>query len=126
MANIATRAVTGSGDNVLIGGFIVGGQGKKKIIVRGLGPSIGFDGKRLAGTVDDPVIELHKADGSLVTANDNWKETQQAEIQASGLAPKDDREAAIIGNYAPGNYTAILRGKAETTGIGLVEVYKLK
>lgn len=124
-ANIATRMITGAGDNVMIGGFIIGGAGKKKVILRGLGPSITANGKPVPGTLQDPAIELHKSDGSVIAANDDWKETQQAEIQQSGLAPTDDRESAISIALDPGNYTVILTGKGNT-GIGLVEVYDVE
>ncbi len=123
LANISTRMVTGVGDNVMIGGLIIGGSAKKKVVVRGLGPSISVGGKPVAGTVQDPVLELHKGDGSVLAANDDWKQTQQAEIEQSGLAPKDDRESAISISLDPGNYTVVVSGKGQTSGIALVEAY---
>lgn len=79
----------------------------------------------VTGRLADPALELHDGNGAVIATNDDWQQSQRAEIQMSGLAPADDREAAIIGNFAAGQYTAILRGKNETTGIGLVEAYKL-
>ena len=107
----------------MIGGFIVNGNDPKKVILRAIGPSLaGF------GVVDplaDPVLELHGSDGSLITTNDNWKDTQQSEIEATGLQPQNDLEAAIVRTLDPGSYTAIVSGKGATTGVGLVEVYDL-
>lgn len=123
LANISTRMIAGTGDNVVIGGFIIGVQGKKKVILRGLGPSIRVDGKPVRGTLQNPVIELHKGDGSVVAANDNWKDTQQAEIRQSGLAPKDNRESAIAISLDSGSYTVVVSGKGQTSGIALVEAY---
>jgi hypothetical protein len=74
----------------------------------------------------DPTLELHNANGALITSNDNWKDTQQAEIQATGIAPLNDAESAIVATVSPGDYTAIVTGKNSSTGIGLVEVYKLQ
>lgn len=123
LLNNSTRLITGSSDNVMIGGFIIGGNGKKKVVVRGIGPSLAVGKTPVAGRLMDPVIELHKSDGSVVMANDDWKETQRTEIQQTGLAPKDDRESAIVVSLDPGNYTVILSGKNGTSGIGLVEAY---
>ena len=121
--NISTRLRVETGQNVMIGGFIVNGNDPKKVILRAIGPSLaGF------GVVDplaDPVLELHGSDGSLITTNDNWKNTQQAEIEATGLQPQNDLEAAIVMTLDPGSYTAIVSGKGDSTGVGLVEVYDL-
>lgn len=105
----------------MIAGFIITGNAPKKVIVRGIGPSLSGFSDLLA----DPVLELRGPDGSLILSNDNWKETQQAEIQASTLAPSNDLESAIVATLPPANYTAILRGKNGTTGIGVVEMYDL-
>jgi acid phosphatase len=126
LLNDSTRLRTGSGNDVMIGGFIVGGSVKKKVIVRGIGPSIKVNGTPVPGTLQDPVIELHKSDGTVLSANDNWKDTQEAEIQASGLAPTDDRESAISISLDPGNYTVVLSGKDGASGIGLVEAYDIE
>jgi hypothetical protein len=106
---------------VLIAGFIITGNATKKVIVRGIGPSLTGVGPLLA----DPVLELRGPNGSLIISNDNWKETQQAEIQNSTLAPANDLEAAIVATLPPANYTAVLRARNGATGIGLVEMYDL-
>lgn len=123
MRNNSTRLRTGSGNDVLIGGFIIAGQTKKQVIVRGLGPSLKINGTPIPGTLPDPVIELHRSDGAIAAANNDWKDTQQAEILATGLAPLDDREAAISALLDPGNYTIVLSGRNNGTGLGLVEAY---
>ena len=80
----------------------------------------------MTGALQDPTLELHDVNGLLLTSNDDWKESQQSEIEATTIPPTDDRESALIRTLAPGNYTAIVRGKADTTGVGLVEVYHLQ
>ena len=121
--NISTRAQVMTGNNVLIGGFVIGGTGPKRILLRGMGPSLTSAG--VPGALGDPTIELRDHAGALITMNDNWKDTQQATITSTGLAPHNDHEAAIAVTLSPGAYTAIERGKTNTTGIGLVEVYDL-
>ena len=124
LANISTRGVVGTGDNVMIGGFILGGPiGNTTVVVRGIGPSLGVQG--VADALSDPTIDLYDSQGALLASNDNWQDTQQAELEASGLAPNDASEAAILMDLSPGAYTAILRGKGDTTGVGLVEAYNL-
>ncbi|HVF72157.1 MAG TPA: alkaline phosphatase family protein [Chthoniobacterales bacterium] len=125
LLNLSTRGRVQTGDNVMIAGVILGGTDYARLIFRGLGPSIAVNGTPLPARLSDPILELHDGNGTLIRSNDDWKEAQSAEIQMSGLAPHDDREAAIIANFAPGKYTAILRGKNNTSGTGLVEVYKL-
>ncbi len=122
--NLSARLAVGTEENVLIGGLIVTGTEAKKVIVRGIGPSITLNGVPLANSLADPVLELYQ-NGALITRNDNWQDTQAAEIAASGLAPEDDREAAIIATLAPGSYTFILQGQNSGTGLGLVEAYDL-
>lgn len=118
--NISTRGDAQTGDKVLIGGFILaGGSEPKTVILRAIGPSL-----PLGGVLADPVLELHNPDGSVVV-NDNWRETQEAEIVASGLAPTVDQESAIIATLPPDLYTVIVKGKNDGTGVGLVEVYDL-
>jgi hypothetical protein len=122
LANISTRLAVQSGDNVLIGGFIVTGTQPKKVIVRGIGPSLG-----IAGQLENPTLELRDQASSLIASNDDWKTTQQAEITASGVPPTNDLESAIVATL-PANaarYTAILRGVNDAPGIGLVEVFDL-
>ena len=122
LQNISTRLSVLTGDNVLIGGFIVTGNGSKRVIVRGIGPSLGSAG--VVGALANPTLELQGASG-LIMANDNWASTQASEIQATGVAPTNNLESAIVATLAPGNYTAVLRGVNNGTGIGLVEVYDL-
>jgi hypothetical protein len=122
--NISTRLNVGTGDNVMIGGFIIRGNEPKKVIIRGIGPSLTAFG--VQGALADPVLELHDGSGTIIATNDNWKDTQQADIQASGRAPSDDLESAIIATLVPGSYTAIVSGKNSTTGVGLVEGYDLQ
>ena len=124
LLNISTRMQVLTGDNVLIGGFILTGSDAKKVIVRGIGPSLTSFG--VAGALQDPFLELHDINGAIIATNDNWRDTQESEIEATGLAPTDDRESAIVMTLASdSNYTAILRGTNDTTGVGLVEVYDL-
>jgi hypothetical protein len=121
LANISTRGFVETGDNVLIGGFIAGQEtGNTQIVVRAIGPSLK---QRLPNALDDPTLELRDANGGLIRANDNWRESQQAQIQATGLAPAHDAESAIVEMVTPGHYTGIVRGKNNTIGIALVEVY---
>jgi len=130
-ANISTRLPVGTGDNILITGFIVTGPGgsTKKVLIRGIGPSTG-----VAGALADPTVELHDGLGALIASNDNWQTTviggvitsdQVAEIQATGAAPTNAAESALIATLAPGNYTAQIRGANGTTGIGVSEAYDL-
>ena len=121
LLNISTRLKVQTDDNVSIGGFIITGNAPKRVIVRGIGPSL----TGLSPVLANPVIELHGPNGSLITSNDNWKDSQQTEIQNSTLAPTNEFESAIIATLAPANYTVILRGNNGTTGIGLVEMYDL-
>jgi len=109
---------------VMIGGFITSG-GSTQVVVRGMGPSLRQQ-FGVSGALADPVVTLVDENGMVVKTNDNWKNTQQAAIQATGLAPPNDLESAVVVTVATGRYTAILSGKNGGTGIGLVEVYNLK
>jgi hypothetical protein len=120
LANISTRGFVQTGDDVLIGGLIVLGQNPLGVIVRAMGPSL-----PLPGTLGDPTLELHDGNGALVAANDNWRSDQEAEIIATGIPPSNDLESAIVRNLASGNYTAIVRGVNNMTGIAVVEAYAL-
>lgn len=120
LANISTRGVVQTGDDVLIGGFIVVGSDPLKTLVRAIGPSL-----PLTGRLANPTLELHNSDGDIIASNDNWKDTQQSEIEATNIPPTKDAESAIVETLAPGAYTAIVRGKNNTTGVALVEVYQL-
>jgi len=124
LANISTRAPVGTGSNVLIGGFITGSKiGATRVAIRALGPSLQQFG--IANSLPDPRLELHGANGALLAANDNWQSdaTQAALITGYGLAPPNNLESAIAISLAPGRYTAIVTGKNNQTGIGLIEIY---
>lgn len=121
LLNISTRMRVQTGDNVLIGGFIVTGTDSKRVIIRGIGPSLS---SFFSGVLADPTLELFQG-STLLANNDNWKTDQQAEIEATGIPPTNDFESAIVRTLAPGSYTAILRGNGNTTGIGVVETYDL-
>jgi mono/diheme cytochrome c family protein len=118
--NISTRGRVDVGDNVMIGGVIVAGQGSQKVIVRAIGPSL-----PVAGKLADPTLELHDGNGGLLDSNDNWRSDHAAEIIATGIPPSNDLESAIVAMLPPANYTAIVRGVSNTTGVALVEVYAL-
>jgi N-acetylneuraminic acid mutarotase len=128
LANISTRGFVDTDDNVMIGGIIVGGgsaNGAAKVVVRALGPSI-----PVTGALANPTLELHDENGDTIAFNDDWKTRpdgsgQQAEIEATAVPPSNELESALVRTLAPGSYTAIVRGKDSTTGIGLVEFYHL-
>jgi hypothetical protein len=121
--NLSTRAAVGTGQNVLIGGFIVVGGGPKKIIVRAIGPSLSASG--ITSPLADPVLELYDSAGKIVALNDNWRDSQMQDLSRSGLAPKDDFESAVITTLEEGAYTAVVAGRNATTGVGLLEIYDL-
>jgi hypothetical protein len=126
LANISTRGFVDTGDNVIIGGFIIRPLDgtSVKLVIRGIGPSL--TGQGVEGALDDPILELRDVNGGLLTSNDNWADDPgAAEIQANGLAPTEAKESATLQTLAPGSYTAIVRGVNDTTGVGLVEVYAL-
>ena len=126
LANISTRGFINTGDNVMIGGFIIGGaqKGSAGVVVRAIGPSLAAAG--VANPLANPTLEIHDGNGVLESLNDDWKDCQQAEIEATGLQPTNDREGAILARLRPGNYTAIVAGKDNSTGIGLMEVYNIE
>jgi PKD repeat protein len=130
LRNLSTRGFVQTDDNVLIAGFIVNGTEPRQILLRGIGPSTKVNGQPVPGAMQDPTIELHDANGVIAT-NDNWKindqtgQSQQAAIQNTGAAPSDDRESAIVRTLNPGNYTVVLRGKANSTGVAVVEAFDL-
>jgi hypothetical protein len=123
LANISTRGLVQTDDKVLIGGFIIGGSEPAKVLVRALGPSLGGFG--VANPLKDPVLELHDSNGAVIR-NDDWRNTQEADIAATTIPPNDNLESAVLATLSPGNYTAIVRGKDNTTGVALVEVYILQ
>jgi hypothetical protein len=119
--NISTRGFVSGGDQVLIGGFIVGGNQSKDVVVRALGPSTG-----IPGALSDPMVELRDASGSLLFANDNWGTDPKApQIQTEGLAPGNPAESALQATLNPGSYTAIVRSANDNPGVALVEIYDL-
>jgi hypothetical protein len=124
LGNISSRLHAGAGDNVSIGGFIITGTAPKKVIVRAIGPSLTSAG--VQGALADPVLELHGAAGNLIFSNDDWKDTQEQAIRDTAIPPQNDRESAIVASLQPEAYTAIVRGKNNTTGIALVEIYDLQ
>lgn len=128
MANISTRGFVETDDNVLIGGFIVGNEGSQgrgtRVLVRAIGPSLK---SRLPQALDDPELELFDQNGAPVGFNDNWKDSERrAEIERSGVAPSNDAESAVLLDLTPAPYTAIVRGRDQAKGIGLVEVFNIK
>ena len=125
VVNISTRLAVQSGENVLIGGFIVTGNAPKKLIICGIGPSLRASGAPLPGTLQDPTLELRDSAGVLLGSNDDWRSAQEQEIIDTTIQPSSDREAAIVALLNPGAYTAVLSGKNGGTGIGLVELYDL-
>ena len=132
LGNISTRSFVQTGDNVMIGGFIVQGTHSKRVILRAIGPELNQYG--IPNFLADPTLELHNASGALIASNDDWQNTiiggiitsdQVEDIEDSGHAPQDPLESAIIADLPPGRYTAIVRGFNNTTGVALVEAYDL-
>ena len=124
--NISTRANVGTGDNALIGGFIITGADPIQVVLRAIGPSLSVSG--VAGVLADPTLELHDSTGAVIASNDNWQDNSaedQMVLTDHNLAPKDDLESAIVRTLDPGAYTVIVRGLADTTGVGLVEAYDI-
>jgi YVTN family beta-propeller protein len=124
IANISTRGKVETGDNVMIGGFVIGGGQPTKVIVRAIGPSLGTHG--VAGALADTTLALHDGNGTKFAENDDWQSDQAPDIIASTVPPTDPREAAIVRTLLPGGYTPIVRGKNDTSGVALVEVYNLE
>lgn len=124
LRNISTRGLVGSGERVLIGGFIITGSDSKPVIVRAIGPSL--RASRVTTALDDPVLTLYDKDGAPIAWNDDWQQSaQRSAIQGSGVPPTDAREAAVVATLSAGNYTAVAEGKNGATGTCLVEVYDL-
>ena len=135
LGNISTRAFVQTGDNVMIGGFIIQGTQQKRVIIRAIGPELGVPPYNVPNALANPTLELHNGAGTLIASNDDWQTTiiggiitsnQVSDIQNSGHAPTAASESAIIADLPPGNYTAIVRGVNNTTGVALVEVYDLQ
>jgi phospholipase/lecithinase/hemolysin len=123
LGNLSTRGFVGAGDNAMIGGLIVGNGDSPIVVLRAIGPTLTSSG--IVNPLLDPTIELHDGNGTVIGLNDNWKDGQLQAVQATQLAPTDDRESAIVAFLAPGNYTAVVRGKGDTTGVALVEAYRV-
>jgi hypothetical protein len=124
--NIATRGFVDSGDNAMIGGFIIGPANgtTATVVIRAIGPSLANFG--ITGALQDPTLELHNGNGATIAFNDNWKaDTNQKRVPPS-LQPSDQRESVLYRVLAPGNYTAVMRGSGNTTGIGLLEIYNVQ
>jgi hypothetical protein len=123
--NVATRGYVSTGDSVMIAGFIVGGSDSGSIVVRGIGPSLAGFG--IANALQNPELDLYDGNGRKLISVDNWRDmANYGAVIAAGLAPSDSRECAIAASFSPGNYTAVLSGINNTSGIGLVEVYNLR
>jgi N-acetylneuraminic acid mutarotase len=134
LGNISTRSFVQTGDDVMIGGFIVAGTQPKRVIIRAIGPELSAPPFNVPNALNNPSLELHDGTGALIASNDSWRDTiiggiitsnQAPAIRNSGHAPEDGRESAIIAELPPGNYTAIVRGVNDMTGVALVEVYDL-
>jgi hypothetical protein len=123
LANISTRGLVQTGENVLIGGFIIGGSDPAKVLVRAIGPSLAKFA--VNAPLLDPMLEVHDTNGAAIS-NDDWRNTQEAEIEATTIPPSDAHESALLATLTPGQYTAIVRGKNNATGVALVEVYMLR
>jgi hypothetical protein len=125
LGNISTRGSVETEANVMIGGFILGPDGAQSssVLVRAIGPSLVPLG--VTDALADPTLELHDSNGAVLGSNDNWRTDHEAEIEATGLAPKDDLESTILMTLPPGGYTAIVAGSDGTTGVALVEIYRL-
>ena len=123
LANISTRGFVRTEPNVMIGGFIIIGQNTQRVIIRALGPSLTARG--VPDPLQDPTLDLVDKDGNVIRANNNWRDSQQSDIEGTGIPPQNDLESAIVETLAPGAYTAIVRGFGETVGIAVVEVYAL-
>ncbi|MFL6590643.1 MAG: matrixin family metalloprotease [Chthoniobacterales bacterium] len=122
--NVSTRGQVGAGGSVLIGGFIIGGNQSKQVIIRAMGPSLASLG--VANTISDPTLELHNGNGTILQTNNDWQQgTDASTISSKGFAPSDSRESALLATLNPGNYTAIVQNASGATGVGLVEVYDL-
>jgi len=124
LLNISTRGRVGTGEDAMIAGFTTVGGAPTRLIIRGLGPSLGAFG--ISSPLPNPFLSIRDANGLEIASNDNWRTNQQSDIIQSQLAPSNDLESAYIGTFAPGAYTAIVRDLNNASGIGVVEVYKLR
>lgn len=120
LANISTRGRVLTGESVMIGGLILSGSSPQSVILRAIGPSLPVNGR-----LEDPLLELFDGNGSLLGSNNNWKESQESEIEVTTIPPSNDLESAIVTSLPPGAYTAVVRGVNDTTGVALIEAYAL-
>src|SRR5205085_10266715 len=126
ITNLSARGFVGTGNDVMIGGGVVisGDSGSAaRVLVRAIGPSLGTMG--VVGPLLDPTLSLRDGNGNVIANNDNWKDSQESDIAATGKAPSNDLESAVLALLAPGNYTAIVAGQNGTTGVAWVEFYSL-
>ncbi|MEY2542158.1 MAG: hypothetical protein QOI22_1760 [Verrucomicrobiota bacterium] len=123
LVNLSTRADVETGDNVMIAGVIIYGNQPATVVARAIGPSLTAHG--VSGALQNTILELHDGNGSLIFQNSGWRTAQEQQLLQFGLAPSDDRESAIIATLQPGNYTFIVRGVGDTSGVALVELYNL-
>jgi hypothetical protein len=123
MVNISTRGRVDTGDNVMIGGVIITGANPSRVLLRAIGPSLAEAG--VPEALQDPVLELHDGQGQLIRANDDWQDDDSFNIIGTGIPPIDNHESALLAILYPGNYTAVVKGKNDTVGVGLVEAYFL-
>jgi hypothetical protein len=123
LANVSTRLFVQTGDNVMIGGFIIAGDAPKDIILRALGPSLTTSG--ISGAIPDPALRLYDSTGAIVASNDNWRSDQSQIIEDTGLASGDDREAALVTTLSPGAYTVVVNDENNNAGVGLFDLYDL-
>jgi hypothetical protein len=124
LANLSTRGLVGTAQNVMIGGTIVTGPDVARVVIRAIGPSLLAAG--IQNALPDPQLDLFDGNGTRISANNNWKDSQSAAITGAGLAPANDLESAIVADLAPGNYTAVVSGANSGTGVALVEAYHLQ
>ena len=123
LANLAARAFVSTGDNILVGGVILNGVTPKRVLLRGIGPSLSGS---LPNALANPTMQLFNGNGDSLATNDNWKDAPNAgEITATGIAPTNDAESAILLPLGPGLYTAVVNGVDNGTGNGVVEIYRL-
>jgi phospholipase/lecithinase/hemolysin len=124
LGNVSTRGFVGTGDDVMIAGVIISSGENPIVVVRALGPTL--SGAGVTEPLLDPILELHDENGAILASNDDWKQGQPQSVIAVQLAPGDDREAAIVAFCPPGSYTAIVRGKNDTTGVAIVEAFRVR
>ncbi|MBA2435269.1 MAG: hypothetical protein H0V54_09380 [Chthoniobacterales bacterium] len=125
LLNISTRGQIDTGEGVMIAGLIVGGTAGQNVVIRGLGPSLATGSPPLANPLPDPQLLLYDGLGQLIATNDDWQDTQAGEIAATGLAPTNPLESAVLAPLLPGNYTAVLSDVNGAAGVGLVEIYNI-